>query len=767
MPVNLPRIHPAPLLAIILLLSANMAWASSFTGAMSGSWWNPERGGEGQFISFEQVGPRLVVILAYFTYDDGGQAEWIVGTADFEPGSEHISITMLKARGPSFGVGFSPEQVELTEAAVVDLHYIDCERLGFGYADDDQALDFELVRLIGPLDGATCGQPSRQPAASKLTGHHTGAWWDPERSGEGQFISLETLGDRQVLMFYYFTFDAHGNPDWLVGHADVEVDHSRIHVPLVTGSGARFGSAFQAEDVVLAPSGFATLDATGCGTLRLRHNGSATFGLDLVRLGGDLIDAPCNVDEPTASPADIALRELIDEHQLTGDPSRGRALPGIDAPLARLGKLLFFSKNLGVEQDTACASCHHPSLGGADGLALSVGAGAENPDLMGPGRKMADGSVIMHRNANTFFNTGLFDRGLFWDSRIESLGDEGGIRTPAAPIGEADPLAGPDLLATQARFPVVEPAEMRGAGLPELGDEEVRQHLAERLGDHGQGQGLLPPSQWLDAFQTGFASQADAEELITFDNITLALSAYQRSAIFVETPWAQYVRGNTDAIDAQAKAGARLFFSTVEEGGMHCVRCHSGDFFTDEKHHAVGFPQVGPAFGDTDADDLGRARETGLESDRHAFRTPSLLNVELTAPFGHAGGYRELRIAVAHYINTTGTVIGQLSARSWCTIPPFDTQPECGSAFATALANTNAALDSVEAARQADPDSAMPVVPLAPNLNEQLDQLTAFLKTLTDPCLRDRECFGRWIPKPEDAPDNFQLNAVDRNGNPL
>lgn len=45
--------------------------------------------------------------------------------------------------------------------------------------------------------------------------------------------------------------------------------------------------------------------------------------------------------------------------------------------------------------------------------------------------------------------------------------------------------------------------------------------------------------------------------------------------------------------------------------------------------------------------------------------------------------------------------------------------------------------------------------------------ITAFLRALTDPCLRDRSCFGRWIPAPGDAPDTHQLNAVDANGRAL
>ncbi|MDJ0919320.1 MAG: cytochrome c peroxidase, partial [Woeseiaceae bacterium] len=63
---------------------------------------------------------------------------------------------------------------------------------------------------------------------------------------------------------------------------------------------------------------------------------------------------------------------MIAAQGLTGDPTTGRDLPSINDPLAQLGKLLFFSKSLSGDFDTACASCHHPALGGGDGLALPV-----------------------------------------------------------------------------------------------------------------------------------------------------------------------------------------------------------------------------------------------------------------------------------------------------------------------------------------------------------------------------------------------------------
>jgi cytochrome c peroxidase len=64
---------------------------------------------------------------------------------------------------------------------------------------------------------------------------------------------------------------------------------------------------------------------------------------------------------------------------LTGDPTTNRSLPDISDLKAQLGMKLFFTKRLGLDQDTACVSCHHPSLGGADDLTADPDAGDNLP----------------------------------------------------------------------------------------------------------------------------------------------------------------------------------------------------------------------------------------------------------------------------------------------------------------------------------------------------------------------------------------------------
>ncbi|MEW5250656.1 cytochrome-c peroxidase [Microbulbifer sp. 2201CG32-9] len=364
------------------------------------------------------------------------------------------------------------------------------------------------------------------------------------------------------------------------------------------------------------------------------------------------------------------LRELVSAKGLSGDPAEGRVLPTIDDPVAQLGMKLFFSKALGGDMNVACVSCHHPVLGGGDDLSLPIGVDAEIVDLLGPGRfhSMAgehfDGGPTVPRNAPSTFNIGLWDQVLFHDGRLESLGktagvngdDNRGIRTPDVSFGEADPEAGDNLAVAQARFPVTSPEEMKDFGaMAGTTNAEVRAFLAQRIGGYGTPPGgTLSPNEWLLEFQAAFNDvDSTPEELVTFENITKAIAAYERSQVFVETPWKAYVQGDSSAISDSAKRGALVFFRSIGEGGADCASCHSGDFFTDEQFHVVAMPQIGRGKGDGTYgdDDFGRFRETGDEKDKYAFRTPTLLNTTVTGPWGHAGGYTSLAAAVRHHLN--------------------------------------------------------------------------------------------------------------------
>lgn len=489
--------------------------------------------------------------------------------------------------------------------------------------------------------------------------------------------------------------------------------------------------------------------------------------------GGGTTPAP-PVSTVPPSELDNSLRASLQFRGLQASPLAGHTVPAITDPLAQLGKALFFTKGLSGDQDTACASCHHPAKGGGDDLSLPVGTGATNPQVVGPGRTSASGSPRVGRNAPSVLNIALKDSAMFWDGRVQSLAPEAvpngagaPIRTPDTALGVADPMAGANLTEAQSRFPVAAIDEMRGTSF-EVGatGAAVRAHLAARLGNYGVGVGELAVNNWLAAFRTGFNSNASAEELITFENIAQALGEYQRSLVFVRSPWQAYVEGDNGAITDTAKRGALTFLATPVQGGGGCALCHVGTRFTDQREHAIAVPQFGPGKGDGESgtEDFGRFRESTLPDDRYRFATPGLLNVEVTGPWMHNGAYATLEDAVRHYSNTEATSISYATNARWCALPQFALRPDCATLYPNSVANTQAVLDQLTVLRQTQ-GSLLPKISLT---EAQVDDITAFLRSLTDPCVKDRACLTPWIPVAgEGGPDGLQLDATEANGAPL
>lgn len=484
--------------------------------------------------------------------------------------------------------------------------------------------------------------------------------------------------------------------------------------------------------------------------------------LTLSMLSSCLMMVACNENDAAPGFDDESLLSKVSDAGLTGDPTTGRTLPAITDAKAQLGKKLFFTKGMGGDLDSACVTCHHPSLGGGDDLSLSIGVGAETPDLLGPGRfhdssaTNYDGGPTVPRNAPTTFNIAMWDQVLFHDGRVESLdkieGANGagvmGIRTPdSVDINTADPDAGDNLAAAQSRFPVTSPEEMRGfVGL-------VPDHnAADRVAIEDK---LKADDDWIAEFDAVYG----VGTIIDYTLVADAIGEYERSQVFVNTPWKAYVEGDKKAVSESAKRGATMFFSSIEDGGANCASCHSGDFFTDEQFHVLAVPQIGRGKGNDNGalnnDDFGRARETDPtntdKTDRYKFRTPTLLNVEVTGPWGHAGGYTTLEGMVRHMLNPAEAIANYDFSLLNPTIQAADM-----------LTNTQFALDQLAANRTNNVAGVHQDVTF---IDDDVTDLVEFLKTLTDPCVKDRACLAPWVPDASDTnPDGLRLNATDNTG---
>ncbi|WP_462151178.1 cytochrome-c peroxidase [Pseudoalteromonas xiamenensis] len=476
---------------------------------------------------------------------------------------------------------------------------------------------------------------------------------------------------------------------------------------------------------------------------------------------------PRNPPPPTVETGalDDTLATIIQNQGLTGVIPAAEHQPNISDPIAQLGMKLFFTKGIGGEKSVACASCHHPSLGGTDALSLAVGVNAVREDVVGPGRRPADEEINIPRNSPTVFNTGLAPRALFWDGRVERVTQtrpDGsvvtGVSTPDSGLGVIDTAVPDNLVDALSRFPVTSTEEMRGTGFPDATTTaEIRQHIASRIGDYGSEEGDLATNDWLAEFRSAFNSNESRESLITFDSVAMALSSYQQSMTFVDTDWHRYVRGDKAALNDAQKRGAVLFFTPQNQGGAGCVGCHSGERFTNDGFFNLAFPQLGPGK-EADHSDKGRGLLSNVPRDQFAFKVPSLINVALTAPYGHAGAYRNLPEVVRHYTNPPASVDAFFARGGACSLRQFSRFTDCESLNQNAIENSEEALRLL---------GQSPFQPARLNQEQQQD-LVAFLESLTDHCAKDKTCISQFIPSNQQTnPDNLRLNATDGRGNPL
>ena len=268
----------------------------------------------------------------------------------------------------------------------------------------------------------------------------------------------------------------------------------------------------------------------------------------------------------------------------------------MSAAKVELGRHLFYDPRMSVNETYRCASCHLQSLAFTDGLGQALGATDE----------------VHPRGAMSLVNLAYVPR-LNW----------------------ANPLV--DTLEAQALGPM-------------FADTPVE------LGMGGREQALLDrfraDPEMVARFDAAFPQAAS---LVTLDQITDALAAFQRTLISGTSPYDAYVNGDPEALSASASRGMDLFFSER----LECFHCHGGTFFTDSQDHG-GLPIAEVAFHNTGlynvdgagaypADNRGVYEITGAPADMGRFRAPTLRNIAVTAPYFHDGSALTLDDVLDHY----------------------------------------------------------------------------------------------------------------------
>ena len=332
-------------------------------------------------------------------------------------------------------------------------------------------------------------------------------------------------------------------------------------------------------------------------------------------------------------------------------PSANADFPEQEPALVKVGWQLFYDPVLSGNREVACASCHHPDFGTSDGVSLGLGDGAL---ALGLDRHVTNDNMPeqrIPRNAPALFNLGAKQfTTLFHDGRLQvDASQPDGIRTPLG----AEMITGfSGVLSAQSMFPVLSGDEMAG----HYSENDIAQ--AVRLG-------LLtgPDGAWDRIAKRVLAIEPYKVQLekvfggaaLGFTHVSDALAAFMASEWRSDnSSFDRYLRDNETMSDA-AMRGMQLFY-----GKAACDTCHVGQFQTDHDFHAIAMPQLGPgkaARFERHQRDVGRMRVTGDETDAYAFRTPSLRNVTVTAPYGHSGAYANLESVVLHHLDPVKSLL--------------------------------------------------------------------------------------------------------------
>ncbi len=270
-----------------------------------------------------------------------------------------------------------------------------------------------------------------------------------------------------------------------------------------------------------------------------------------------------------------------------------------------LGRQLYFDKRMSGDGTISCASCHHPDHGFA------------RPDQFGIGINSQTGN----RNSPVSYNR-ILSQAQFWDGRAATLEDQA-VGPIANPIEHG--TTHEDAVAAIAAIEVYRLQFESVFGPDSVNIDNIGKAIAsfERIIVTGPSPNdyykqMLP---FLDFDEDDLAEiKEDTPDVYEkYETIKAAVAQHPMSD--------------------NAIRGRELFFSDKAA----CTACHVGANFTDEKYHNLG---VGM---DQDQPDPGRSQVTANEKETGAFKTPTLRNITLTAPYMHDGSQKTLEEVVEWY----------------------------------------------------------------------------------------------------------------------
>jgi cytochrome c peroxidase len=273
----------------------------------------------------------------------------------------------------------------------------------------------------------------------------------------------------------------------------------------------------------------------------------------------------------------------------------------LSAEKIELGRHLFYDKRLSLNETQSCASCHQQALAFTDGRPVGVGS---------TGQKHVRGAMSL---ANVAYAT---------------------TQTWANPTLKT--------LEAQAHVP------MFGTEPVELGFNGMEDELVRRLRAEPRYQTLFPAA---------FPDDADP---FTVANVQRAIASFERTLLSGNSAYDRYQAGDKNAISAAARRGEELFFDpSPGQAAVECFHCHGGPTFSDQVSHA-NQPSGAEPFHNTGLYSLdfegsypegnqGLYEFTHRKLDKGRFKTPTLRNIAVTAPYMHDGSIATLEEVIAHY----------------------------------------------------------------------------------------------------------------------
>lgn len=319
-----------------------------------------------------------------------------------------------------------------------------------------------------------------------------------------------------------------------------------------------------------------------------------------------------------------------------------------DERAARLGQRLFFEKRFSANGELACASCHDPARDFADG------------------KQVFEGLARGERNTPSLWNV-AHNRWFFWDGRADSLWAQAAQPLEGAPELGSDRAHIARVLASDASLRA-RYTELFGA-LPVVADlpEHARPVVDEPEHPHQRAWAALDASR-----------QRELTRVLA--NVGKSLEAYQRKLVRGDADFDRYAAAlerneAASELSESAQRGLRTFI-----GKANCRSCHGGPAFSDGEFHNIGVPALGGGAASDPAryaaiehlqrDELNALGEFSDARDgEHAlqlrtlvrgpqnfgeWRTPSLRNVALSAPYMHQGQFATLRDVVRYYSTLDG-----------------------------------------------------------------------------------------------------------------